>query len=53
MTLRYAWNKTELTAAETGIMVTKSGVEPDPCFSEILARITFVLIILARGQKSL
>ena len=30
-----------------------AGVEPDPCFSEILARTTFVLVILARGQKSL
>ena len=30
-----------------------AGLEPDPCFSKILARTTFVLVILARGQKSL
>ena len=30
-----------------------SGVEPDPCSLYFLARTTFVLVILARGQKSL
>ena len=29
------------------------GVEPDPCSLYFLARTTFVLVILARGQKSL
>ena len=31
----------------------QSGVEPDPCSLYFLARTTFVLVILARGQKSL
>ena len=30
-----------------------AGVEPDPCSLYLLARTTFVLVILARGQKSL
>ena len=33
--------------------LSPSGVEPDPCSSYFLARITFVLVILARSQKSL
>merc|ERR1719239_17483 len=32
---------------------TATGVEPDPCSLYFLARTTFVLVILARGQKSL
>ena len=35
------------------LFVCLSGVEPDPCSLYFLARTTFVLVILARGQKSL
>ena len=30
-----------------------TGVEPDPCSLYFLAKTTFVLVILAKGQKSL